>query len=123
MAKILIIDDDATMAPLLKTLLELDGYEASFVRDWGDVVAYAERERPALVLLDCILPGIEGPDIARQIRASSVIADVKIVMTSGLPREDECMSAGADAFLLKPYPPDELLSTIRGYIGDDGRST
>lgn len=120
MSKILIIDDDATMTSLLRSLLEIEGYQAASVRDWNALLAEVERENPALVILDCVLPGMDGKQVAAQMRASSLVADTKIVMTSGLPCEEECIEAGANAFILKPYPPDELLSTIRALLAEDG---
>ena len=118
MSKLLIIDDDPNMANLLRTLLELEGYDVVSTREWTGIVDFAVHEQPDLILMDCILPDIEGVDILKSIRSQEAISTIKVVMTSGINMIEECMSAGADAFLLKPYNPDVLTQTIKDHLID-----
>jgi CheY-like chemotaxis protein len=121
MSKLLIIDDDPNMANLLKTLLELEGYSVVSTREWTAIVDFAAQERPDLILMDCILPDIDGVDILKSIRSQESTSDIKVVMTSGINMDEECMTAGADAFLLKPYNPDVLTQTIKDHLLDSAK--
>lgn len=121
MSKLLIIDDDPNMANLLKTLLELEGYDVVSTREWTGIVDFAVLEQPDLILMDCILPDIDGVDILKSIRSVESTSDIKVVMTSGINMTEECMSAGADAFLLKPYNPDVLTETIKDHLRDSAQ--
>jgi CheY-like chemotaxis protein len=113
MSKILLVEDDTTMRMLLKTLLELDGHEVSLVIDpRQDVPQTVHDQQPDLLIMDVHLRYNNGIDILKTIRqqASGNTPSRKpyILMTSGMNVQAECMQAGADGFLLKPYMPDEL---------------
>lgn len=116
MPKILIIDDDETMVSLLRTLLELDGYEVIDSREWDGILDVMRQEKPALVLMDCILPRSSGLDILGKIRSQPELDQTAVIMTSGLDMEYRCQALGANGFLLKPYPPEQLLNLIREHI-------
>lgn len=120
MAKVLIIDDDPEMGSLLKTLLELDGFEAAVSRAWGRIPEVIEESAPDVVLMDCLLPDVDGLQIVEQLRKRPGIAGTKVIMTSGMDMEEECLAVGADAFLLKPYPPGNLLEMIKESIESSG---
>ncbi len=113
--KIMLVDDDRTMRSILKTLLELENYQ---VVAWNgqptsDILAQIEVEKPDLVLLDVYLREISGLDIVRSLRQNPELAGIRVLMTSGMALKDECIGAGADGFLLKPYMPDELISLVK----------
>jgi CheY-like chemotaxis protein len=111
--KVLIIDDDRTMAYLLKTLLEMDGFEVVEVKDWKRILETIREELPEVVLMDYFLPDINGLVILSQLRGSSDLKEMRVIMSSGMDLSDQCIQAGADAFLLKPYAPEELVDTIK----------
>jgi len=114
MPKILLAEDDATMVALLKTLLGMEGYQVSTLLDQtGDLLDTIRREMPDVLLLDIFLGETNGLDLLRQLRKTGDLQGLKIVMTSGIDKSAECLSAGADAFLLKPYMPEELIETLR----------
>lgn len=119
MPKILIIDDDKTMVYLLKTLLEMDGYEVAEAKNWDAILETIGIEKPDVVLMDYFLPNIEGLDIISQIRATPELAETRIVMSSGMDVSDQCLAVGADAFLAKPYDPEELVEILQEGIGED----
>lgn len=113
MSKILLVEDDTTMRMLLKTLLEMDGHEVSLVIDpHQDVPQTVRDQQPDLLIMDVHLRYNNGIDILKTIRQqeSSDKPSRKpyVLMTSGMNVQEECMQAGADGFLLKPYMPDEL---------------
>lgn len=108
MAKVMIVDDDRTTVKLLQTLLELDGFEITVCGRGGDVMPLVEKVHPDLILMDYHLSDMDGVDVLRDLRATEAFAKMPIVMTSGLDVEDEVMGAGATAFLVKPFEPDDL---------------
>lgn len=113
MAKILLAEDDPTMISLLKTLLKMEGFEVVTLDVNSDVPAVVQREMPDTILMDVHLGGQNGLQILESIRKNRELADVRIVMTSGLNMKDECISRGASAFLLKPFMPDDLISVLK----------
>ena len=113
MARVMLVDDDRTMLSLLRTLLELDGYEVIEASALGDVLEVARRESPDVLLMDCILPEVDGLDLLLDIRRDDKTRGMVVVMTSGMDYEERCMERGANAFLQKPYSPDRLFEVLR----------
>lgn len=116
MAKVLIVDDDRTMVSLLRTLLELDGFAVASAPAGGLVMGMLQSEKPDVLLMDVHLADVDGLDILRQIRGSADFAEMPVVMSSGMDLEDQCLGAGATAFMLKPYPPEDLAKVLSGAI-------
>ena len=112
MQKILLLDDDATMRSLLKTLLELDNYQVIFPSELTETaIQEAIRSQlPQLLLVDVLMQNLNGLDLVAGL--PSVRPD-RILMTSGMDVGIECSEAGADGFLLKPYDPSELIRRIQ----------
>ena len=113
MAKVLLAEDDMTMVSLLKTLLNLEGYEVLALDVNADVPAVVEREKPHALFMDVHLGGQSGMEILDTIRKQKGLSDVRIVMTSGFNVKEECISRGANAFLLKPFMPDDLIRALK----------
>ncbi len=115
MPKVLLADDDCTMVSLLKTLLALEGYTAASLLDQkGDLLDIIRRESPDILLLDLHLGNQSGLDLVRRIRDTSDLKHIRVIMVSGLNKREECLKAGADDFLLKPYMPEELFQKMNG---------
>lgn len=113
MAKILLAEDDATMVTLLKTLLKMEGYEVLALDANSDVATAVQREKPHALFMDVHLGDQNGMKILETIRNNRETAHVRVVMTSGLNMQDECLRGGANAFLLKPFMPDDLLRALK----------
>ncbi len=113
MAKILLAEDDQTMVSLLKTLLKMEGYDVVAVDADSDVAAAVQREKPHALFMDVHLGGQSGMNILEKIRDNHDTANVRVIMTSGLNMKDECIARGANAFLLKPFMPDDLISALK----------
>jgi two-component system, chemotaxis family, chemotaxis protein CheY len=113
----MIVDDDQVTVKLLKTLLELDGFEISIAPRGGDVMPLAERVHPDLFLMDYHLTDMDGVEIIRALRQHPTFAQTPIVMTSGLDVEEEAIEAGASAFLVKPFEPDVLPPLFNSLLG------
>ncbi|HEX6305655.1 MAG TPA: response regulator [Anaerolineales bacterium] len=125
MPKVMLIDDDKNMLSLLDTLLALEGYDVSKLGAdlslEGQEIRYAiKRENPDLLMMDVHLNqvnGLDGFDLLRQLRRDSDLAEMKILISSGMDFSDKCIREGADGFVLKPYMPEELLVKIRRILG------
>ena len=113
MAKILLAEDDKTMVSLLKTLLKMEGFEVVALDVHSDVPAAVQREMPQALFMDVHLGEQSGLQILQTIRSNNDTANVRVVMTSGLNMKDECLRSGANAFLLKPFMPDDLISALK----------
>ncbi len=113
MAKVLLAEDDSTMVSLLTTLLKMEGFDVIALDASTDVAAAVEREKPHALFMDVHLGGQSGMKILEAIRRNKKNAPVRIVMTSGMNMKEECLRHGANAFLLKPFMPDDLITALR----------
>jgi CheY-like chemotaxis protein len=113
MAKVLLAEDDPTMISLLKTLLKMEGFDVVMLDVNADVPTAVQKEMPDTILMDVHLGGQNGLQILEAIRKNQDLANVRIVMTSGLNMKEECISRGASAFLLKPFMPDDLINVLK----------
>jgi len=116
----MVVDDDRTMVTLLRTLLELDGYQVVQPTNAASVLESIVAERPDLVLMDVFLRGHDGIDLVRGLRKLPELAQTPVVMTSGMDVSEQSLAAGANSFMLKPYDPEVLLQTIRSQLGQTG---
>jgi len=121
MSKVMLIEDDETMLTLLSTLLQLEGFEICSSTDYNQesILTTIRQERPDLTLLDVHLRQSNGIDLIKHMRADPELKDLRVLMTSGLNYKEECLKAGADNFLLKPYMPDDLIKSIKFLIGNN----
>jgi Response regulator containing CheY-like receiver, AAA-type ATPase, and DNA-binding domains len=113
MAKVLLAEDDETMVSLLKTLLKMEGFDVLALDVNSDVPAAVQREKPQTLFMDVHLGEQSGLEILEAIRKNKDLAEVRVVMTSGLNVKDECLRRGAYAFLMKPFMPDDLLNLLK----------
>jgi CheY-like chemotaxis protein len=120
MAKVMIVDDDETMQSLLRTLLQLDGFEVVEAPAFNQIISTARSECPDAILMDCILPEVDGLELLRQIRSDADLMKMVVVMTSGMDYEQRCLERGANAFLQKPYPPERLNEVLQHEIEKAG---
>ena len=112
--KILLAEDDVTMRGLLKTLLEIEGFEVTLSDVRGENIAeLISLTQPHFLILDYHLRNISGIDILNSIKRIPDIHFPIVLMTSGEDRKEQCLEAGADGFILKPYMPDELINWLR----------
>jgi CheY-like chemotaxis protein len=109
--RILVVDDNTDTALTLGTLLRLSGHEVRVAHDGRDALHAAQEFQPEVILLDIGLPGMDGFEVARQLRASPVFAHTAIVATSGYNREGDRRRAaevGIDRYVVKPFDPFQL---------------
>ncbi|MFL5655548.1 MAG: response regulator transcription factor [Ktedonobacteraceae bacterium] len=120
--KILIIEDEEGIIHLLNLYLKDAGYEVVVAGDGADGLALHAREHPDLVILDIMLPALDGFEVCRRIRAWS---NTPILMLTARGSEDDRISgleSGADDYLVKPFSPRELVSRVRAILRRVGTS-
>ena len=116
--RILAVDDDALNRDILEILLA-DDYELTLAASGDEALALAKKLRPELVLLDVVMPGMDGYQACRLMRAEESLRDTKIILVSGKAMEDERragLDAGADDYVTKPFDHDELLAKIEAFL-------
>ena len=117
--KVLLIEDDHTMVILLRTLLSFEGFEVAQLDDDENleiIMDVVRREMPDAILLDVHLRQVNGLDLLRLIRQDKSLDATGVIMSSGLDFHTRCLNDGADAFVQKPYMPEELIGKIRQVI-------
>jgi len=114
MLKVMLIEDDRTMVSLLTMLLNLEGYlvKTPTTNHMDSILDDILLERPNIALVDVNLQQGNGLDLLRGIRKEPSIMGTRIIMFSGLNLQEECIQAGADGFIQKPFIPDELIKLI-----------
>lgn len=120
MPRVMIVDDDETMQSLLRTLLELEGFEVLEAPSFDRILSTVDGEKPDAILMDCILPQVDGLELLRQIRTRHGSDSLAIIMTSGMDYGERCLARGANAFLQKPYPPEQLLELLETELSKTG---
>ncbi len=116
MSKVMIVDDDYTSTSLLKTLLEMDGFEVEIVARGEKAMATANQFVPDIFLVDYHLNDMSGIDLVHSLRASDQFTDTPIIMASGRDVGKEAREAGANLFLVKPYDPGKLSEQLNALI-------
>jgi two-component system response regulator BaeR len=114
--RILIVEDEPRLAALLGDYLKAAGYEVHRLYDGNDVVAWVHEHAPDLVLLDLMLPGKDGLDICRELRAFS---ELPIIMTTARVEEIDRLiglELGADDYVCKPYSPREVVARVKAVL-------
>lgn len=110
--KVLIIDDDPMTCSLLETILQLDNYETASATSVKDILALLEQEQPHILILDFHLKTQETLEFVPIIRASATGRELPILMTSAIDRRQDCLDAGADDFMLKPFDWQAMTKVI-----------
>ena len=116
MQRILVVEDDMQIARNLRDYLEVAGFEVTAVGDGSSALASIRGDRPDLLVLDLGLPGIDGFDVARELRRTST---VPIVMLTARGEESDRivgLELGADDYLVKPFSPKELVARVRAVL-------
>lgn len=121
-AKILVVDDDAALAEMLQIVLQASGYQTAWVGRGDEALDEFRRSRPDLVLLDLMLPGRDGVDVCRDLRAESDVAIVMLTAKSDTLDVVAGLEAGADDYVAKPFKTQELLARVKTRLRRTGSS-
>ena len=114
--KILVVDDDPKTAELLRLYLDREGYQALVAHDGRQALDLARQRRPDLIVLDLMLPMVDGLDVCRILRAES---RVPIIMLTAKTTEDDKLlglDLGADDYVTKPFSPREVVARVRAVL-------
>ncbi|MBQ4114512.1 response regulator transcription factor [bacterium] len=124
MARILVIDDDVAINELIKVNLELQGYEVKQSYNGTEGFALVKQELPDLVVLDVMMPEVDGFTVAQRIRQSESIAETPILMLTALSQLNDKVNGfniGVDDYLTKPFEIDELIVRVRALLKRSGK--
>jgi len=114
--RVLVVDDDPALAEMLGIVLRIEGFEPSFVADGDRALAAFRATKPDLVLLDLMLPGTDGIDVCRQIRAESGTPIVMLTARGDTVDVVLGLESGADDYIVKPFKPKELVARMRARL-------
>jgi len=114
-ATVLVIEDDPGAVRLLRTYLETEGYDVVVAPTGEAGIAAARASTPAAVILDVLLPGIDGWEVLRRLKADAALRDVPVVVVTVVDERNVAMSLGAVDYFLKPVRPEALLSRLGQY--------
>jgi len=118
--KILIADDEQNIVISIEFLLRREGFEVVVACDGEEALAKARAERPDLILLDVMMPKMNGFDVCQALRADPELAAMRILMLTAKGRETEVskgLGLGADAYMTKPFSTKELVAQVRSLLG------
>lgn len=115
-ARILVVDDDEALSEMIGIVLQNDGFEASFCYDGSGALEAFRESNPDLVLLDLMLPGIDGIEVCKQIRAESDVPVVMLTAKSDTADVVRGLESGADDYVPKPFKPKELIARVRARL-------
>lgn len=119
MSRILVVEDDPDIASLLTHYLQRAGFEADIVTSGGDVLPRMRKAPPDLLLLDIMLPGLNGLEVCRAVRGDPQTAAVPIIMVTAKDEESDRivgLELGADDYITKPFSPNEVVARIRALL-------
>jgi DNA-binding response OmpR family regulator len=114
--RVLVVEDDAEIAQAVQRSLRLEGYEVRIAPDGEKALADARSYVPDLVLLDLGLPGVDGLDVARQMRSDGDVPILMLTARDAVDSRVEGLDSGADDYLVKPFDRQELLARIRALL-------
>jgi DNA-binding response OmpR family regulator len=113
--RILVCDDDEMLVELLVYRLESRGFEVLVARDGGQAMELADGERPDAIVLDAMMPVMNGEQVLRQFRSNEANRSIPVIMLTARRQERDIVSAlelGASDYLIKPFIPEELISRL-----------
>ena len=117
--RVLVVEDHEDNRRIVRDLLTHAGFELLEATTGDESIAMAERERPDLILMDIQLPGVDGYEATRRIKANPALARVPIIVVTSYALsgdEDKAMAAGADGYVSKPFSPRALLAKVRALL-------
>ena len=110
---ILVVDDDTALAEMIGIVLRSEGFEPTFCADGSEALAAFHEAKPELVLLDLMLPGIDGIEVCARIREESGVPIIMLTAKSDTADVVKGLESGADDYIVKPFNPKELVARIR----------
>jgi DNA-binding response OmpR family regulator len=125
-SRILIADDEPNILISLEYLMKREGYEVSVARDGQEALELLRSERPALVLLDVMMPKKTGFEVCQELRADEAIRGTRVLMLTAKGRDTDVakgLGVGADAYMTKPFSTKELVQKVREMLATGAAGT
>ena len=116
MARVLVIDDDEQLRTALRRALAFEGHDVVLARDGVDGLQQARDQPPELIVLDVLMPGIDGLEVCRRLRAGSDVPVLMLTARDEVADRVRGLDAGADDYLVKPFAVDEFLARVRALL-------
>ena len=116
MARVLVVDDDQALSEMLGIVLRAEGYDALFCDDGSKAQRIFKETKPDLVLLDLMLPGIDGIEVCKRIRSESGVPIVMLTARGDTLDVVKGLESGADDYIVKPFKPKELVARIKARL-------
>ena len=116
MARVLVVDDDQALSEMLGIVLRAEGYDAMFCDDGSKAQGIFKETKPDLVLLDLMLPGIDGIEVCKRIRSESGVPIVMLTARGDTLDVVKGLESGADDYIVKPFKPKELVARIKARL-------
>ncbi len=119
MKHILLVEDDAAIAKLVMFKLEKNGFKVTRATNGKEALNWLKENRPALVLLDVMMPEMDGIETLEHMKDDETLRDIPVIMLSSKGQKTEierCLFLGADEYIVKPFSPAELVKRIRAVI-------
>ncbi|GHU45660.1 DNA-binding response regulator [Clostridia bacterium] len=116
MEKILVVDDDKTICDLLSLYLEREGYAVTCATNGERAIEKCRATKPDLVMLDIMLPGIDGMQVCKEIRAFSVVPIIMLTAKDDTSDKVTGLNYGADDYIIKPFHVDEIVARVRAVL-------
>jgi two-component system KDP operon response regulator KdpE len=113
---ILVVDDEPSIIRLVRAKLQADGYAVATAARGEEALAYLEDERPDLIVLDLMMPGMDGFETLRRIRSASQVPVILLTARAGDHDKLRGLEGGADDYVTKPFNPDELAARIAAVL-------
>jgi two-component system alkaline phosphatase synthesis response regulator PhoP len=127
--RILVADDEVYIVHILEFSLNMEGYEVVSATSGEDALRMIDKERPDLIVLDIMMPGVSGYEVCRRLRADERTRDIPIIFLTAkdtLADRDFGLELGANAYITKPFGPRKLIEAIENLLeveaDEDGRA-
>ena len=114
--RILVVDDDTSLSEMLTIVLRNEGFETAVIADGSQALTAVRELRPDLVLLDLMLPGMNGIDVCRVLRSDSGVPIVMLTAKTDTVDVVLGLESGADDYIMKPFKPKELVARVRARL-------
>ncbi len=119
MARILIVEDEEPIIKSLTFLFRQEGYNFTVAQSGEEAIRIASERKPELILLDIMLPGMDGYEVCRRIKNTPELKDIYVIMLSAKSQEadrERGFESGADEYITKPFSPNQLMAKVKGIV-------
>lgn len=117
--KVLLVEDEKNIILGVRTCLDAVGYQVDVVEDGQAALAYLKKEHPHLILLDLLLPKVDGFEVLKELKKNESTRDIPVIVLTAKAEEEDrqrALSLGADSYMTKPFRPQELWDRMRIYL-------